>query len=95
MAELADKFKNPETGEKLTRGQHAVGLTFNHAQGGIAQQVHDAKKAASVAIDQLYDLRDQSHGEKAALLTIAIRDYQKAQMQAVKAITWEDMPGEL
>lgn len=88
---MADETKHPETGEALTFGQKAVGLTFNHGEGAIAQQIHEAKKTCAVAIDQMNDLRGAStSNEYKALSTIAIRKLQDAQMAMVKAITWKD-----
>lgn len=75
----------------LTFGQKAVGLTFNHGEGEIHQQIQDAKQTCANAIDQMNDLRTKSDsGEYKALCTIAIRKLQSAQMDMVKAITWKD-----
>lgn len=82
---------HPETGNQLTFGEKAVGLTFNHGEGPIQQQIHEAKKMCAAPIDSMNDLRAQAGpGEYAALCTIAIRKLQDAQMAMVKAITWKD-----
>jgi len=79
------------TNRDLTFGEKAVGLTFNHGEGVIFGQVDTAKKTCANAIDQMNNLRNMSESnEQKALLTIAIRDLQKAQMMMVKAITWND-----
>ena len=77
--------------KELTYGQRAVGLTFNHGEGEIHQQIQTAKQTCADAIDQMYALRSKSEsGEYKALATIAIRKLQSAQMDMVKAITWKD-----
>lgn len=76
---------------KLTYGEKAVGLTFNHGEGEIFEQIKLAKETCAKAIDQMDDLRSKSEsGEYKALATIAIRKLQSAQMDMVKAITWKD-----
>lgn len=80
-----------ENQRELTFGEKAVGLTFNHGEGDIFNQVNDAKITCAKAIDQMNELRNNSEsGEYKALATIAIRKLQDAQMQMVKAITWKD-----
>lgn len=75
----------------LTFRQKAVGLTFNHGEGKIFEQVNKAKQILAEAIDQMNDLRNESEsGEYKALATISIRKLQSAQMDMVKAITWKD-----
>lgn len=85
----------------MTYGEKAVGLTFNHAEGEVAEHVTTAKSKCAEAIDMMYILRDRSNNpetdyplgsspERAALATIAIRSLQAAQMAMVKAITWKD-----
>lgn len=80
-----------ESNKTLTFGQKAVGLTFNHGEGEIFEQVNKAKQTCADAIDQMNDLREKAEsGEYKALCTIAIRKLQSAQMDMVKAITWKD-----
>ena len=85
----------------LTFGEKAVGLTFNHAEGEIAEHVNSAKTKCAEAIDMMDEIRARSNDtdtdyplgaspERAALATIAIRSLQAAQMAMVKAITWKD-----
>lgn len=77
--------------KELTFGQKAVGLTFNHGEGIIHDEINTAKEICASGIDQMNDLRNISgSGEQKALMTIAIRKLQDAQMQMVKAITWKD-----
>lgn len=77
--------------KEMSYGAKAVGLTFNHGEGEIFNQVNAAKIICAKAIDQMNDLKNKSEsGEYKALCTIAIRDLQKAQMMMVKAITWKD-----
>lgn len=76
---------------QLTYGETRVGLTFNHGEGPIFEQVNTAKTTCAIAIDQMNVLREASDsGEYKALATIAIRKIQSAQMDMVKAITWKD-----
>ena len=78
-----------ETGREMTYGEKAVGLTFN--PGG-HEKVNEVKKAFAKAIDSIQEERakDITPSEKGAMLTLAIRKAQDAQMWAVKAITWKD-----
>lgn len=76
---------------KLSYGQKAVGLSFNHGEGEIFRQIQNAKLGCAEAIDQMNELRAASEsGEYKALSTISIRALQHAQMDMVKAITWKD-----
>lgn len=88
------------TERELSYGEKAVGLTFNHAEGEIADHVNSAKTICAGAIDMMDMIRSRSDegaeyplgasGERKALSTIAIRKLQDAQMAMVKAITWKD-----
>ena len=73
---------------ELTYGEKAVGLTFNPSNNEAVQAI---KEAFAVAIDKIQDERakDTTPSEKGAMLTLAIREAQSAQMWAVKAVTWE------
>ena len=85
---------------ELSYGEKAVGLTFNHAEGEVAEHVDSAKKTCAAAIDMMDTIRSRSDEgteyplgaspERKALATIAIRSLQAAQMAMVKAITWKD-----
>lgn len=81
---------NPKNERELTFGEKAVGLTFNHAEGDVPEAVNSIKVAFAVAIDRIQAERakDATPSEKGAMLTLAIREAQAAQMWAVKAITW-------
>lgn len=72
-----------------TYGEKAVGLSFNPAGD---KDVEAVKKAFAKAIDAIQDVRakDTTPSEKGAMLTLAIREAQSAQMWAVKAITWKE-----
>lgn len=74
--------------DELTFGQKAVGLKFNPSGDDAVTQ---AKQKCADAIDQMreFELSTDS-GEKKALSTIARRKLQSAQMDMVKALTWED-----
>lgn len=76
---------------ELTFGEKAVGLTFNHAEGEVAEQVNSLKVAAAVFIDLCNDIRSKTEsGEIKRLMSVAITDAQSAQMFAVKGATWKD-----
>ena len=72
---------------ELTFGEKAVGLSFNPSGD---ENVHAIKQLYANVIDRLHTLRGEERSERAALLTIAIREAQSAQMWAVKAITWKE-----
>ena len=74
--------------EELTYGQKAVGLKFNPSGD---DAVANIKQAFADAIDliQAERAKDTTPSEKGAMLTLAIREAQSAQMWAVKAVTWE------
>jgi len=74
---------------ELTRGQKAVGLTFNPSND---DAVARCKQTFADAIDQMIALRnDCGHSpEQARLASVAITEAQGAQMWAVKALTWKD-----
>lgn len=75
--------------KELTYGQKAVGLTFNHAEGDLADTVHKIKQLYADIIDELYT-EVPLPNEEVKLREIAIMYAQGAQMWAVKAITWKD-----
>lgn len=76
---------------ELTFGEKAVGLTFNHAEGEVAEQVNSLKVAAAAFIDLCNDIRSKTEsGEIKRLMSVAITDAQSAQMFAVKGATWQD-----
>lgn len=86
--------------KKLSFGEKAVGLTFNHGEGQVHDHINSAKVICAGAIDMMDMIRQRSSptgiydlgpsGERIALATIAIRKLQDAQMAMVKAITWKD-----
>lgn len=71
----------------LTFGQKAVGVNFNPSGQSDVDQV---KQMYADIIDLMKTIQGEERSEKAALLTIAYRDAQKACMQAVKGLTWKD-----
>ncbi|MFD4554432.1 hypothetical protein ACFWP5_08890 [Streptomyces sp. NPDC058469] len=73
---------------ELTYGEKAVGLTFNPSGNETVQAI---KVAFAAAIDVIQEerLKDTTASEKGAMLTLAIREAQAAQMWAVKAATWK------
>lgn len=73
----------------LTYGEKAVGLTFNPS-GDPA--VNACKAGFAALIDQMHDLRAGRVGEQVRLASVAITELQGAQMWAVKALTWKDIP---
>lgn len=79
----------PDAERELTYGEKAVGLTFNPSNDPDVQEV---KVAFAAAIDKIQEVRakDTTPSEKGAMLTLAIREAQSAQMWAVKGITWKD-----
>ena len=74
---------------ELSYGEKAVGLTFNPSGD---ETVLEIKKAFAKAIDTIQDERakDSTPSEKGAMLTLAIREAQSAQMWAVKGATWSE-----
>ena len=72
---------------ELTYGEKAVGLTFNPSNDPDVQAV---KVAFAEAIDKIQAVRakDTTASEMGAMLTLAIREAQSAQLWAVKVITW-------
>ena len=76
------------SGGLLTRGQKAVGVSFNPSGdpsvGLIKQQYADI-------IDALDQLRSETPSQEAKrIASVAITEAQTAQMWAVKALTWLD-----
>lgn len=82
MAELTQQ-------RELTYGEKAVGLSFNPSGD---EAVIEIKQAFAKAIDIIQEERakDATPSEKGAMLTLAIREAQSAQMWAVKAVTWQE-----
>lgn len=74
---------------ELSYGEKAVGLGFNPSGDDAVTEV---KRAFAKAIDLIQKERakDTTPSEKGAMLTLAIREAQSAQMWAVKAITWKE-----
>jgi len=72
----------------LTYGQKAVGLSFNPSN---MPEVDICKQIAANAIDQMNNLRNSTtSGEVKRMASVAITEFQTAQMWAVKALTWKD-----
>ena len=72
---------------ELTYGEKIAGVDFN--PGG-DEQVNITKRSFAAIIDQLDELRAKSeNSEVKRMYSAAITDVQKAQMMAVKAITWK------
>lgn len=72
----------------LTYGQKAVGLTFNPSGN---KTVNNIKQMYAEIIDTLDAERKkvENPSEVGAMLTLAIREAQTAQMWAVKAVTFD------
>lgn len=79
-----------EEERELTYGEKAVGINFNHGEGGVATQIHTIKQHYANIIDYLNGQRTEERSERNRLLSVAITEAQSAQMWAVKAITWKD-----
>lgn len=75
------------TGQELTFGMKAVGLTFN--PGGHAE-VDAIKSACATIIDGLHGARQATeNGDKKRMYSEAITAIQTGQMWGVKAATWQ------
>jgi len=75
------------TGQELTHGMKAVGITFN--PGGHAT-VNSIKEKFAAIIDELNDLRNAAPaGEAKRYYSKAISYAEDAQMNGVKAATWQ------
>lgn len=68
-----------------TYGEMAVRLDFNPSE---LEEVTRIKELYAEIIDLVNDMRSESEGEKARLLSIAITEAQTAQMRAVKGVTF-------
>ena len=68
-----------------TYGEKAVGLNFNPSE---LEEVTRIKELYAEIIDLVNDMRSESEGEKARLLSVAITEAQTAQMRAVKGVTF-------
>lgn len=83
----AEQGNMPGVNRELTFGEDAIGLTFNHAEGAMHDQVHELKTLYAKIIDILNDDRGDNRDERARLASVAITEAQGAQMWAVKAVT--------
>jgi hypothetical protein len=95
-----DKMENKE----LTYGQKIIGLNFNHAEGVISERVDKAKRLSADLIDLVEEhftekiatsVRADGEGKRVSWATSVFRTSAfnaiiKAQMLAVKFITWKD-----
>lgn len=71
----------------LTAGQKAAGVSFNPSKDPVVDRV---KKAYADIIDELNDQRNKAtSGEAKRYYSKAISYTEDAQMNAVKAITWQ------
>jgi hypothetical protein len=71
----------------LTHGQKAAGVSFNPSKDPVVDRV---KKAYADIIDELNDQRNKAaSGEAKRYYSKAISYTEDAQMNAVKAITWQ------
>lgn len=70
----------------LTFGEKAAGVTFNP---GNNPNVDSIKAKAAALIDEFNDLRKGVSGEAARYYSKAISHLEDAQMNAVKAATWQ------
>lgn len=89
-----DQFLANQELRELTYGEKAVRITFNPGRN---EKVERLKRAAADFIDTINQCAteekeipsDPEIGERLALLKLAQRDAQSAQMWAVKAVTWQ------
>ena len=72
---------------KLTFGQKEVGLSFNPSGN---DNVTKIKTLYAEIIDLLNDERGERRDNGARHLSTAMTDALRAQMMAVKGLTWED-----
>lgn len=79
---------------ELTFGQKAVGLTFNHAEGELAEKVTKVKQSFADVIDLIGDPTLPTDTKPSwmynILRTAAINSCITAQMAVVKWLTWKD-----
>lgn len=81
------KVNSQTTTRELTFGEKAAGVSFN--PGGHSE-VNDIKQQAAKMIDTINDLRKATtSSDKIRYYSAAITELEKAQMLAVKAITWQ------
>lgn len=74
--------------QQMTFGQKAVGVSFNPSNDNAVDR---CKQLVANSIDQLHAIRENStSGEVKRMCSVAITEFQTAQMWAVKAITWKD-----
>jgi hypothetical protein len=88
MPDEATTIQGEKPHQEPTFGMKAVGIDFNPSG---SDEVNKAKQGAANLIDQMNELRGGSTSpEQKRLASVAITEFQTAQMWAVKAITWKD-----
>ena len=76
-----------ENTRELTPGEKAAGVSFNPSNNPIVDSV---KGKFAVIIDELNDLRNKAtSGDAKRYFSKAISYAEDAQMNAVKAVTWQ------
>lgn len=79
--------QNTQATRELTFGEKAAGVSFNP---GKHPEVDDIKNQAAQMIDTINNLRSATtNPDKIRYYSAAITELEKAQMLAVKAITWQ------
>ena len=75
-------------GAMQTFGQKAVGISFNPSNDSAVDR---CKQMAANSIDQMNQLRSTTESQEVKrMASVAITEFQTAQMWAVKALTWKD-----
>ena len=82
----SEETTQQEQQRSLTFGEKAAGVSFN--PGGLPV-VDSIKQKAAALIDELNDLRRATSGEAARYYSKAISHLEDAQMNAVRAATWQ------
>ena len=73
-----------------TYGEKAVGLTFNHAEGELHDEVHEVKTTFAKLIDLVEGKRTPNDDRfKNTLISTTVSTLVSAQMFVVKVITWK------
>jgi hypothetical protein len=85
-AEVNKLALEPSISRELTHGEKAAGVTFNPGGNPLADSI---KRKFAAIIDELNDERSKVKGEAARYYSKAISYAEDAQMNAVKAATWQ------
>lgn len=86
IACLNDEVKT--RGELIQLACKAVGISFNPSNDSAVDR---CKQMAANSIDQMHQLRSTTESQEVKrMASVAITEFQTAQMWAVKALTWKD-----